>query len=508
MTISTIENSTWSKIVLVLFLLCGIIVCIPIFSMDYLITLDGPNHLYTSGTFYKVLGGDDFYSSYFQINHRFTPNYFTVFVLGGLQSIFGGAVALKTFHLLHIILLLFSSYFWSNSSKDKWRKLPFLILPFVYSYLFFSGFYNFIFATSLSMLTIGFFDRFQEIQWKSRHYFLIGLLLLVVYISHIVPFFFVGLYFTADLIVSWKAQKWSKIYLKHPLKLLAYSSPGIILTFLFMSGKNTSYEYLEFNELIARITSGFSISIKNETDEDIVWINWIKLIYLGIALMLFIYSILQKSKKMYSLGIATGLTLILYFILPDSAGFASVFSVRIEYIFWIFVIIGATRIQFEKQFIQLFPAVLGLSMLIFQINSNLPHWRLLNGHAKSILTATTFIDDGSIVYPVFNSLYWDDYHISNLMGTTNKKILVLENTSARQDYFPIIYNSSYEDCLKSTKQRDFTCENQSMQLDYLLIVGKFVLDPSDTIATNLYAEAYKNGEVVFEDDLVQLLKFN
>lgn len=508
MTISASENKLWSRILLVFFILSGIIATIPIFSMDYLVTLDGPNHLYTSRTFLELLCNEGFYSQYFHFNDSFTPNYFTVIILGGLQSIFSGMVALKIFHLLHVVLMVFSAYYWSNARSNKPANYPYLVFPFIYSFLFISGFYNFILGVSFGFITLGFFERIQLRSWKMKHYVIIGLLLILVYLSHIIPFFFIGLYIVIDLLVQWKRNDWNKADLKHFAMLLLVGSPGLILTLIFMTGKETTYGYLEMNELIAHITSGFSMVIKHETPDELTTINWIKLFYLGFTLMLFVFAYVQDTKKNMTMLVATIAVLFGYFVLPDSAGFASVFSVRIEYIFWLFVILGASRVQFKIITYQLIPAVFGLGLLIFQITTNLPYWKMLNGHAKSIITASSFIEDQSVVYPVFNSLYWDDYHISNFMGTVDKRVLVLENTSARQDYFPIIYNSPYEECLKTHAQREFNCTQQQIGIDYLLIVGKYVLDPNDTLATKLYAEAYSNGKVVYEDDLVQLLKFD
>lgn len=507
MTTNILNNEKiWSSAHLVLFLVGIVILCFPIFSFDYLITLDGPNHLYSSKIFYSLLQNDDFYRTYFDLNSNFTPNYFTVLILGGLQSIFSGVVALKAFHLLHVLLLVFGALFWNNSCANSKLKYPYLVFPFVYSYLFFSGFYNFIFAVSLSLFVIGFYNRFANLKWKAKHYIIVGSLLILVYCSHIIPFFFAGLFIFIDTIIQWKKRNWEKAFLKHALLLLASCLPGLLLTLLFMGSRESTTSYLEFNELVARLSSGFSIVIKPSEMTASESIDYLKLIFLIIALMLFLYqSFTSDKKKSLTLPLTAVMCLLLYFTLPDSVGYASVFSVRIEYIFWLFIAIGATQYRFENKFIQFIPAIAGLGLLIFQINSNLPYWETLNSHAKSVENAAEVIEENTVVYPIFNSLLWDDYHMSNILGA-HKDVMILENTSARQDYFPLIYKAPYEDCIKEIQSDQFSCLNQSIKVNYLLVIGKEIV-LEDPLGIALYAKAFNEGEVVYEDGFIQLLKF-
>lgn len=507
MTTNELKNQrNWNLVQLSLFLVGVVILCIPVFSMDYLITLDGPNHLYSSNVFYKTLGGNGFYNTFFETNSNFTPNYFTTLILGGLQTIFTSVTALKIFHILHILLFVSGAYFWSNSKKDSQKVFPFLIFPFVYSYLFFSGFYNFVFAVSISLFLLGIYERYMAKEWKTINYIIIGGLLFITYVSHIIPFFFSGLVLFISTIIEWKKSNWSKKLLKHGIYLFIAALPGLLVTLFFMGSRHSDYTYLDFKELISRITSGFSIVIKNDSADDLPMINSFKLAFLSAALMLFIYKLVsQKKDKNWALPISVLSILALYFILPDSVGYASVFSVRIEYIFWLFIVIGSTKLAFKNRYIDSFSALIGIALLIFQINSNLPYWRILNSHAKSIVAASQALEDNTVVYPVFNSLIWDDYHISNILGTTGKDLVILENSSARQDYFPLIYKAPYEDCLKEQQSDNYNCEGQDIEIDYLLVVGKIILE--DPLAIKLYGKAYNEGEVIYEDDFVQLLKF-
>ncbi|MCB9196963.1 MAG: hypothetical protein H6600_00745 [Flavobacteriales bacterium] len=479
-----------------IFLIGIIAVLYPIFSMDYLITLDGPNHIYSAKIFGELISGNSFYSTFININDEFVPNYLTVAILYPLIKLFGTVIGLKLFHLLHIALLLLGGTYAINSDDKNNFKLPTLLLPFVYSYLFFSGFYNFCFAASFTLFTIGYYDRVNRQNWTLVKYIIISVALAILYFSHVIPFLFAGLYIFIDLVVRLISSKKKKSTVIHILKIGIGTLPILILAFLFAGSRNSEISFLELKTLISRLTTGFSIVIKNPIAD------YFKLGFILMLTTLFINGLIAKRiEKHIFITILT--TFLLYFILPDSVGFASVFSVRIEYILWLFMIVSIEKFEWDSKFLNVITGVLTLSLLIFQVNQNQSFLKTLNSHAKSVASAAQLIDNNSTVYPIFNSLVWDDLHISNLAGM-EKDLIIFENTQARQDYFPIIYNQPYEDCLKTDPTLSFGCNGQYISIDYILVIGKLILEKPEDI--NLYKEAMEHGEMIYADPFVQLIK--
>lgn len=504
-TNSISDKSVQRRILLLLFCISIVVVLIPIFSMDYLITLDGPNHSYSANIFYKLISGNEFYSKYISVNPNFSPNYLTAFLLGGLQTFLPDYIALKAFHIFHVLLLLGGGYYFINSYGKKDKIFPFLILPFVYSYLLFSGFYNFIFAISLIFWVIGYYERHKMSLPQLKHLVILGLFFFILYSSHIIAYYFAGLYLFISEFITLKNDKWDKRTIWRSIKIFSVVAHGILISIMFLSKNSIQIERLDIATLINRLTTGYSININSSENISIDQISWIKLGYLGFILTLLFYAIFKFKETKNPVPIITAIiSLLLYFILPDSVGYASVFSVRVEYFFWIIISL-ITSIYIANNFaLTTLTFFVAIVLTIFQVNSNLPKWRTLNNHAKSIVSAGQNIPNESIVYPVFNSLIWDDLHISNLLAG-NKDILILENTQARQNYFPIIYNSPYEKCIKEQMSNVIDCNGTTLEIDYLLIVGKYILD--DPIGIKLYEKAYHYGEIVYEDDFVQLLKF-
>ena len=58
-----------------IFFIFLIIHLLPLFSVDILLTLDGPSHLYNAKLFNELLTGNDLVSELYQINTELVPNY-------------------------------------------------------------------------------------------------------------------------------------------------------------------------------------------------------------------------------------------------------------------------------------------------------------------------------------------------------------------------------------------------------------------------------------------------
>lgn len=481
----------------VLFLAGLLLLVFPIFNMGMIITLDGPNHLYSAKVFGALLSDNSFYEQFIQINPEFVPNYLTVFLLYPLQRILDPIDALKVFHLLHVLFMIGGAFYWSNA-KTKKITYPFFILPFVYSYLFFSGFYNFIFGASLLLWTLGYLERKSASTIKIGEYLWIGCLFFLLYFSHLIPFLFAGLYLFIDLIVEMYQKADRKKIMIHGLKLAIVILPTLIFSLLFVGSRDSSISYLDVKTLISRWVTAFSITIK---DPDAAFFK------LGFTMSLFtllIYAISQKNVNK-TMGITLLCILLLYFILPDSVGYASVFSVRIEYLFWIIAAIGAGRQLAQNYVLRFLPALVSLVLLGYQIPKNNDYLNILNGHANSVFKAAEHIPNESVVYPIFNSLYWDDLHISNLAGT-QKDLMILENTQARQDYFPVIYRHPYEDCIEEQRTISLYCEDQEIEIQYVLVIGKLILENQRDI--EIYKIAMESGEMIYANSFVQLFKIS
>ena len=483
----------------ILFLL-GIGACLyTILSVDYLITLDGPAHLYNSQIYNDLLAKNSWTQSYFHINEQLTPNYGSLLLLSGLLAIFNFTVALKLFHILFVLLFVGGFYIWNRSSTEKSWHL--LILPFVFAELFWAGFYNFVLATSILFFVLAFYERTKLVEWKK--YSILGTLFLILYFSHSIVFIFGGLAVFIFEVENFLTNKdlGLKLKLKPFIFLFLAALPCFLMAFYFMDSRKTVIEYLPFEQLLNDFLEGKVFRARNDVSK------FTRPIFPAIVLLLSVAILIQNRLKTTSNYLLfTAITcLLLYFILPDSVGYASVFSARIIYFFWIFLVAWICRNPLTIPWQKLSISLLAISFLGAQLSSHIPYWQTLDKNTKLILEASNFIEAKSVVYPVFASNHWDELHLSNILGL-EKDLLILENTVARSDYFVVQYNEPYEEFLKEKGTLNFKTKRSQITIDYVIKIGANEPDiPHDIL---LYNEIQHHGVLVFKNEMVEVWKRN
>ena len=468
--------------------------------MDYLITLDGPNHLYNSKIFNRMISGDHFSMQYFEMNSSITPNYASFIILSLTLYFFNLIVALKVFHLSIILLFVFGFFLW-NKQKGRNQDYSIFILafPLIYSFVFFSGFYNFVLGIILMFYILYFFEKNPQSSFKK--YFGLSLLLLVLYLFHSIVFAFTGLALIIYEIQNFYIEKKPLRLLFKKLTLLFVSAfPCIILALAFMNSRTSEVEYLPFDVLVNNLINGFTITT-------ISFWGWLsKVIFLGslvILSLLYVYKKYKSQFEQYDYLLITSITLlILYFIIPDSVGFASVFSVRIAYCFWIFLVAWIARVPLKNFIIKLSLYVITVCFLFIQVYDNIQFWQPLNSSTKKVLEANQYIEEESVVYPIFASNVWEHFHISNMLGV-EKNIFILENSAARQDYFPLKYQNPFENILDKNQTLAF---HNDLHIDYVIIIGKSSIDSEKD--NKILIEIQNSGTLVYENDLITLWKNN
>ena len=482
------------------FSICLLISITPIFMMDYLITLDGPTHLHNANLFNHLLGGSEFTESYFEVNSKITPNYISLLLLSLLLTIFNSVVALKIFHLIFILLFAFSFLWWNRSIDKKGQsKLGFIVFPLIFSYLFHSGFYNFILAILLLFWTLSFYEKTKLKGLKK--YFILSLLLLATYFAHSIAFAFTGLALgTFEMSQLLSNKNLRKEAFGNIAALVVAAIPSLLMTILFMGSRSSEVQYIAFPELIENLVTAKSISVRGMAGE---WIKYCFILSITLSTIFILFrqkkELLKPSNYLFWTAI---LTLILYFILPDSVGYASVFSVRIEYFFWIFLFAFLARQQFKKEYLNYFLGLFTLIFSLIQLQGNLAFWKPLNVAAKQTMASSDFIENESIVYPIFTSNIWEHLHISNLLGA-EKNLLILENNGAREDYFPVQYKQPFEKLLDSIPGLSVPMTNA---INYVIKIGKNPAEAPRDIT--IYNEIKVKGTLVYENELVEVWKSN
>ena len=436
--------------------------------------------------------------SMFHVNEKITPNYGSLLLISGLLTVVKYPIALKLFHLIFVVLFAAGFYFWNRRNDANYAY--FLVLPLVFSSLFLDGFYNFVLATAILFFILGYYEKTSFS--PAKKYVILSLLLLLIYFCHSIVFAFAGLSLAILEICKLLANKsfcWTKY--KPLLYLFLSAIPCFILAFSFMDSRESTIEYLPMQQLIDDLIYSKSFRARSEVSYPA------KYIYTALLLAVSLFILIQNwSKTRYNYLLITAIFCLgLYFIIPNSVGYASVFSVRVEYFFWIFLTAWICRNPMNRYWQRISLGIVTSFFVLIQISSHNSYWKLLNKHAILVLEAKNHIPEKAIIYPVFSTNYWEHLHISNLLGL-EKDFVILENNGARNDYFVTQYNEPYETYIEKYKSLVLPTKQGSLKINYLVKIGKNIPELPNDIA--ILAQIQQNGKLVFENELIEVWKSN
>lgn len=514
----------------ILFLSVAVLNLIPVIGFRFSPTLDGPSHLYNAHLFSQLLFHDSgFLSSHFFINPEPVPNWSGHIILAFFDLFLPTFIAEKIVivALLLGLPLVFRKLISAISPNNSlWS---FTIFPFCYSFMFFLGFFNFLIGLILMFWFIHFWIR-KEFQLNIRESFLAAIALLVIYFSHIFLFGFtlivsglLPLALFADETNSRTAV--ISIFLKKIVLLMCVGLPGLLMSFYFFFTRSgydyhflTSYELVQwlkqFRPLIA-----FSYDAESPYVSKIAYLTIFSVglvAFLRVNVLIRYLSSLQRVSALVRQNLKNDiwlvialLTLGLYFILPDSNGYSGFISVRLGFLFILFLLLWLSTQNLPKWYIGLLVVV----TLICNFYLNRYYYsqvKALNNVAKEVYDLSDQLHAGDVILPLDYSQNWMEDHFSNYLGL-KKPVVILENYEATMGYFPINWNDqSIPNYLMGEMQSQEICptwrfnpNNEARQIDYVFALG----DPdlfSDECAARVDLQISKYYHLIYEGTYCRL----
>ena len=159
--------------VLFLFLALALLHLVPLWSVRWLPTVDGPCHLYNASVFRDLVTGraSDAIRAMYEVDWRPHPNWAGTAFMAAAMFVVPPVIAEKLFVSLILFTLLGSAWLLG-------KRYAFLAFPFAYHLFFLTyGFYNFSLSAGLYLLTLAAW-------WKTRNSWLVAALLLTSYFTH------------------------------------------------------------------------------------------------------------------------------------------------------------------------------------------------------------------------------------------------------------------------------------------------------------------------------------
>lgn len=516
---------------------------LPVLIFKFFPTLDGPAHLYNSNIISNLLFSKSQLNDFFILNSEPIPNWTGHLLLSAFNVFLPAFIAEKMLLLFYTIALPLS--FWKLIgiiSPDN-KLFSYFIFPFIYSFTFYLGFYNFSIALIFMFLTIAFWINDGKSFLSFRNILKLFLLITLMYFSHIFVFaltvFLLFMHSLFENVINGikdpgKVKNIVVVFIKKTGVLLIAASISLVLCLLYFysrpaTGNDT---FLESKELIEWLKNIRPIIALNFSEEEVytkpifylIVITLIIGVYAKINQINFNTSksslkrILFVCKDLLVISnfwlIATLIILFLYFKLPDSDGTAGYVSVRLGLLFFMFLILWLSTLKYAKWFVKF---IIG-SVLLLNFMLNMYYIKStgrLNKVAIECSNASKFIEPNCVVIPLNYSDNWIHGHFSNYLGI-EKPMIILENYECSTGYFPLLWN---EKSIPNTLLGNISIDQQPCKLwksntlnakvyaDYIFLLGN-IGPESDSCNIKIQQNIANYYRLVYETKNCKLFKKN
>ncbi|TND10258.1 MAG: hypothetical protein FD123_506 [Bacteroidetes bacterium] len=425
----------------VIFLALLLAYLLPVLGFRYFPTLDGPVHLYNANIIGKLLGGDPHYAPFFELSLYPEPNMLGHFLLGFFNTFLPAWLAEKIVLVLYAAGMAFSFRMLVRKIKPDALFVDYLVFPFIYSFTFCIGFFNFCLSVPLC-----FFSLYAWLNYREQPGMLRGLglsvLLLLTYFAHASGFFMTLL--VAGIVIS--AEFFRDIFRKTPGAFLrGFLRNGILLTlaaipaicftisFLLRHGEESSGAKRETAELLEWLFRAGPLVTLFEPEE--TPFSYTVAVILGLLLLAAIFFSFRRKPGRNASGLSAAaiVTLALYFLLPDEMASGGYVSVRLLLFFYLLLILWMA-VQPLPRYIAAIAVTLVLGVNFFHLHYHYKVAGRMSGEAEVFTAAAQHIPAGSTVLPLNYSLDWLHSNFASYMAA-DKAIIVLDNYEAVKPHF-------------------------------------------------------------------------
>lgn len=479
---------------------------IPILANNFFVTLDGPAHLYNSCLIKNMIfDNKSILNEFYSFNNIPLPNWLGHSLLIFLQIIISARYAEKILLIIYIIAFPYSFRYLIRQLTSRNNFLSYLIFPFTFSFFLFLGFYNFLLSVILLFISLAYWVKTDREGYNFKKSIVLFLLFLLTYFAHIFSFLWllisISLYIFSNFLQEYfrfdkSFKKIFAFYLKKVFYLLVVALVPITFALIYFYS-NPSFinkTYLHKSELIGWLKNIRPIIALNFEKEEVytkkilyivgglfsiaLYFRISKLNFHGERLKEKIISFFRSSFKVYDIWLCLAIILLfLYFFLPDSDGNAGYISVRLAFLFFLFLILWICVQPFNKR-VGIIVASITICCYIMLNNYYTKEQKKLSIIAKECYETSKYIAPKTVLLPVNYTDNWLFSHISNYLGI-DKPIVILENYEAENKYFPlrwrengipttIIGTGPNLNCYSWIK-RDMN--KKPVKIDYILFIG-------------------------------------
>jgi hypothetical protein len=474
-------------------------------------------------------------STFFQFNHEPMPNWTGHLLLIFLNFFLPSFLAEKLFLLACFTGLPFAFRYLLLALKPDKVWLSCLMLPFVHSFFFMAGFYNFNVAIILLFLSSGYWVRMKD-KASTWQWIYMALLLILTYFSHILVFLVLIVALACHVVADSLQESKSKLgffltaFRYKAIRLLCIAAPCFVLFASYIIRHHVSGEkmYLSKQALNTMLITGRPLVTLNEVEE---LPNGTGIVCVLLALLVYVLfdrfaglrkqkgPAIQKTKAFFRNGdswlLFSAAVLALFYLFPDSDvqngdGQSGYVSLRLCLLFYMALL---TWLCLQHLPIKMF-LVATLLCLFFQAKQvwfHIGETDRLNTIATECYEASLLLEPDKLVLPLNNSPDWIQAHFSNYLGHT-KPVVILENYEAGRNFFPLRFRFGTMPATLLGASHDTLCDYwihdpgpSSMKADYVFVLGNDE-DATDTCSLRTHRKLKAEYDRIYKEGSVYLYK--
>jgi hypothetical protein len=222
-----LQDTVWLRR---LFFSLAALYLLPVWTVRYLPTTDGPCHTYNAWVLQQLWGGEasPVIREHYEMNLRPFPNWTGQAVMAALIFAISPVAAEKVLVSGALLLFLGGAWALAGAVRPEERWPAFLAFPFAYNMFLLYGFYNFYISLGLYLLALAFWWR-HRLRPGPGFALKINLVLLLCYFSHIVSLVLALLSIAVLWLATLRRENWRTHLLHVPVLL-----PQLILPAWFL----------------------------------------------------------------------------------------------------------------------------------------------------------------------------------------------------------------------------------------------------------------------------------
>ncbi len=500
------------------FLLVVLLHTVPIFTLTYFVTHDGPGHLYNANLISHLLfDSTSTASAIFEFTPGLIPNWISHALLCFFKFFLQATEAEKAFQLLYIISFPYSFRLLIKSITGANVLAAWLCLPFIYSFTFHIGFYSFSIGLSVLFFVLAYFLK-NHFTLKVSQSFVMALCMIVLYFSHL--FVFLSAFCCIVFFILWD----SVIAKKNPVRqlfhdpsfrkktvifLLASAIPfSLALHFILANSSASQMELPVFKHVLEWVYDVRPL-IALDYEKEKIYSQPLFYVYCLIFISAIAIKITAQKKNrtpLFSFSdgwvIISATMMLFFFLLPDDLISGGVIGIRfclMGYLF-LFLFFAANAGQAVLT-IGAFASVIVSFLMIMERYKPI---KSLSEISKSYALCADKMTKGSTLLTINYSDNWMLDNIASYIGS-EKEILVLDNYEASQVHFPLRWkenkNANFIIGPFATNNRpciDLSAYKQMahVQVDYVLLMEK-PKELTDSCSVNLQKQLSGSFKLIF-----------